>query len=83
VLVVTGATTARLTASMSSKETKAYAAAGTVAQETFSTFRTVAAFNGEARAKASYSAALGDSLRLGIRQKTVTGLGTGTGAQHG
>lgn len=77
VLAVSGAVTASLLTSMSSQETKAYAKAGSVANEIFSTFRTVAAFNGEARAQRAYAGALGDTLRLGIRQKAVSGLGTG------
>ena len=69
--------TAYLLTSMSVREQKSYGHAGSVAQEVFSTLRTVAAFNGEERAKAAYSAALADSLRLGVYQKVLSGVGSG------
>ena len=73
-----GAVTARWVAASTSRESVAYSAAGSVTQEVFSAIRTVAAFTGEPAAQRRYAAALEPSLRTGIVQKTVSGIGSGT-----
>ena len=73
-----GAVTARWVAASTSRESVAYSAAGSVTQEVFSAIRTVAAFTGEPAARRRYAAALEPSLRTGIVQKTVSGIGSGT-----
>ena len=73
-----GAVTARKVAASTSRESVAYSAAGSITQEVFSAIRTVAAFTGEPAARKRYAAALESSLRTGIAQKVVSGIGSGT-----
>jgi ABC-type multidrug transport system fused ATPase/permease subunit len=75
-----GALTARWVAASASREAAAYGAAGSLAQEVFGAIRTVAAFTGEPAALRHYAAALEATLRMGITQKVVAGVGMGTSA---
>jgi ABC-type multidrug transport system fused ATPase/permease subunit len=75
-----GALTARWVAASASREATAYGAAGSFAQEVFGAIRTVAAFTGEPAALRHYAAALEATLRMGITQKVVAGVGMGTSA---
>jgi ATP-binding cassette subfamily B (MDR/TAP) protein 1 len=79
-MVAAGATTARWVASSATREAAAYAACGSLAQEVFSAIRTVAAFTGEPAALRRYGAALEATLRMGIMQKVVAGIGMGASA---
>jgi ATP-binding cassette subfamily B (MDR/TAP) protein 1 len=73
-----GAATSRWVAASTSRESVAYSAAGSITQEVFSAIRTVAAFTGEPAARRRYAAALESTLRTGIVQKAVSGVGSGT-----
>ena len=73
-----GAATSRWVAASTSRESVAYSAAGSVTQEVFTAIRTVAAFTSEPAAQRRYAAALESSLRTGIVQKVVSGIGSGT-----
>lgn len=64
-------------ANKNAKESKLYSEASAVSHEVFSSMRTVAAFNGEERARRAYAAAIADCMRLGVQQKVVSGFGLG------
>ena len=80
-LVMAGALTARWVAASTTREAAAYAVCGSLAQEVFGAVRTVAAFTAEPATLRRYSEALESTLRMGIMQKTVAGVGMGTSAR--
>lgn len=82
-LAATGGFSTKLMATRNAKEAKMYSQASAISHETFSAMRTVAAFNGEERAKRTYTQAIADCMRLGIQQKTISGVGLGLSAPSG
>ncbi|CAH1798731.1 unnamed protein product [Owenia fusiformis] len=77
-LLVVGATImSKLAADFTSKELKAYARAGSVAEEVLGSIRTVMAFGGEQKESVRYSRNLTDARDTGIKKGLTTGLGMG------
>ncbi|KAI9344522.1 P-loop containing nucleoside triphosphate hydrolase protein, partial [Zopfochytrium polystomum] len=52
-----------------------YSLAGNVAEETFSSVRTVTAFNGQNKQANKYAARIGDARKAGVKKALVTGIG--------
>ncbi|GFO46406.1 multidrug resistance protein 1 [Plakobranchus ocellatus] len=63
--------------SMTTLERKAYAQAGNVAEEVFSSIRTVQAFNGQEKEALRYEKSLTDAKKYGIKKSMASGLGQG------
>nr|UOU03319.1 ATP-binding cassette subfamily B1-1 [Brachionus rubens] len=59
---------------LTSNELKSYAKAGAVAEEVFSSIRTVFAFNGAQKEHKRYESKLDDAKRFGIKKATINGL---------
>ncbi|GBG73751.1 hypothetical protein CBR_g17091 [Chara braunii] len=76
-LAVAGGTYAYLLQGLTSKSQQAYAGAGQIAVQSISSVRTVYSFAGEDKAIRSYSKALEETLRLGVRGGITKGLGMG------
>ncbi|CAF2118380.1 unnamed protein product, partial [Rotaria magnacalcarata] len=74
VLVVSAAILTRITATMTSQELKAYAKAGAIAEEVFSSIRTVFAFNGAAYESTRYEKHLRSAKISGIRKGGLNGV---------
>ncbi|KAK3779552.1 hypothetical protein RRG08_045298 [Elysia crispata] len=62
---------------MTTLERKAYAQAGNVAKEVFSSIRTVQAFNGQEKEAVRYEKSLFDAKKYGIKKSMASGLGQG------
>ena len=67
----------QVTAMFTSKEQKAYAGAGAVAEEVLSSIRTVLAFSGEKKEVERYTQKLKSATRLGARKGFFMGTLTG------
>ncbi|XP_076438744.1 ATP-dependent translocase ABCB1-like [Babylonia areolata] len=76
-LVVSAALFGKLAASMTTKEMAAYAKAGAVAEEVFSSIRTVVAFGGQEKEAQRYKNNLGEAKAFGIRKGFTAGLSVG------
>ncbi|XP_076435076.1 ATP-dependent translocase ABCB1-like isoform X2 [Babylonia areolata] len=76
-LVVSAALFGKLAASMTTKELAAYAKAGAVAEEVFSSIRTVVAFGGQEKEAQRYKNNLGEAKTFGVRKGFTTGLSMG------
>ena len=57
-----------------SREQSAYARAGAIAEEVFSSIRTVMAFGGEQKEVQRYGRELGAALKVGIKRGAASGL---------
>ncbi|GFH13376.1 uncharacterized protein HaLaN_09250, partial [Haematococcus lacustris] len=77
-LAAAGAVLAKVTAVMSSRTSKAYTDASSLAQQALSQVRTVAAYNGEERTVSSYEKALEMPTNVGIQQSMYTGMALGS-----
>ena len=64
----------QLVTRFTSKEQTAYARAGAVAEEVFSSIRTVVAFGGEQKEVQRYGGELGAARRVGIMRGIATGI---------
>ncbi|CAN2389827.1 Multidrug resistance protein, partial [Pristimantis euphronides] len=67
----------KLVASLTTKEIKAYAKAGAVAEEIFTSIRTVAAFNGQQKAMDKYDTNLIDAKNFGIKKSITSNMPIG------
>ncbi|XP_076438765.1 ATP-dependent translocase ABCB1-like [Babylonia areolata] len=76
-LVVSAAFFSKLAASMTTKEMAAYAKAGAVAEEVFSSIRTVVAFGGQEKEAQRYKNNLGETKAYGIKKGFTAGLSLG------
>ncbi|CAM2704626.1 unnamed protein product [Rotaria socialis] len=74
ILVVSAAIFTRITATMTSQELKAYAKAGAIAEEVFSSIRTVFSFNGGAYESKRYEKHLRSAKISGIRKGGLNGI---------
>eukprot|EP01112_Ceratiomyxa_fruticulosa_P021647 TRINITY_DN7692_c0_g1_i1.p1 TRINITY_DN7692_c0_g1~~TRINITY_DN7692_c0_g1_i1.p1 ORF type:complete len:553 (-),score=113.01 TRINITY_DN7692_c0_g1_i1:118-1776(-) len=77
VLAICGGIMAKLLSEMTKKGQDAYAKAGAVAEECFSSIRTVVVFSGEDRETQRYTDSLQDAFRVGVRKGIINGLGLG------
>ncbi|CAF3666783.1 unnamed protein product [Adineta steineri] len=68
----------KLSNSLTILELKAYGHAGVVAEEVFSSIRTVLAYNGQSKEEQRYSKYLNDAEKSGIRNGIITGVILGT-----
>ncbi|XP_041365768.1 ATP-dependent translocase ABCB1-like isoform X2 [Gigantopelta aegis] len=76
-LIVSAGLMSRLAASMTSKELKAYAKAGAIAEEVLGAIRTVVAFGGQSKEIERYTENLKDAKSYGIKKGFSTGLSMG------
>lgn len=76
-LAIGGALMGRLISNMTSREQKAYAQAGAVAEETVSCIRTVIAFCGQQDEEERYAKELEGSMKEGIKKSIIQGAGMG------
>ncbi|CAB3983659.1 Multidrug resistance 1 [Paramuricea clavata] len=76
-LAVAGGALGMIATGYTTKELKAYSEAGSVAQEVFSSFRTVAAFGGEDKETQRYSSRLGKARKMGEKKGLANGLTMG------
>ncbi|XP_075068301.1 ATP-dependent translocase ABCB1-like isoform X2 [Mixophyes fleayi] len=76
-LGVSAAIWTKLVASFTSKELRAYAKAGAVAEEILTAIRTVIAFNGQQKAMDKYNANLIDARNVGIKKSITVNLSMG------
>ncbi|XP_076435094.1 ATP-dependent translocase ABCB1-like [Babylonia areolata] len=76
-LVVSAALFGKLAASMTTKEMAAYAKAGAVAEEVFSSIRTVVAFGGQEKEAQRYKNNLGEAKAFGVKKGFTAGLSMG------
>ena len=72
-LFVTSVLFAKLAEALSTNELKSYARAGAVAEEVFSSIRTVFAFNGVRKDHKRYEDRLDDAKKFGIKKAMVNG----------
>ncbi|XP_028400885.1 multidrug resistance protein 1-like isoform X2 [Dendronephthya gigantea] len=77
VIVISGGFLGWVITGFTTKELKAYSEAGSVAQEVFSSFRTVAAFGGEEKETERYTSRLGAARKMGEKKGLANGLGMG------
>ncbi|KJE91891.1 ATP-binding cassette sub-family B member 11 [Capsaspora owczarzaki ATCC 30864] len=73
-LIIAAAVIGKVVMSITIRGQQAYAEAGAVAEETFSSIRTVAALGGESREIARYHTRLQAALKSGLRQGSMRGL---------
>lgn len=66
--------TLQLITQFTAKEQSAYARAGAVAEEVFSSIRTVIAFGGEEKEAQRYGSELGAALRVGVTRGVANGI---------
>ncbi|CAK9182512.1 unnamed protein product [Ilex paraguariensis] len=78
VLIIPGIIYGRMIAALGKKILLSYGAAGSIAEQAFSSIRTVLSCGGEDQTKRSYSAALQGSLKLGIKQGLIKGYALGS-----
>ncbi|XP_063421437.1 ATP-dependent translocase ABCB1-like isoform X2 [Mytilus trossulus] len=76
-LAVTGFVMNKLVADMSSKESEAYAKAGAVAEEVFSSIRTVVSFGGQQKECQRYNSHLQNAKDVGIKKGYTNGFSVG------
>ncbi|KAM4705764.1 ATP-dependent translocase ABCB1-like [Rhinophrynus dorsalis] len=76
-LGVSAAIWTKLVASFTTKELRAYAKAGAVAEEILTAIRTVTAFNGQQKAMDKYDANLNDAKNVGIKKSVTTNISMG------
>eukprot|EP00897_Mesotaenium_endlicherianum_P004220 jgi/Mesen1/3826/ME000207S02835 len=78
VLMLSGKFQQAVLTGLASKGQEAYAEAGTIAEQTIGSIRTVHSFTGEARARRAYSRALRTSVAVGVRAGFARGAGVGS-----
>ena len=76
-LVGAGVVMSMSVSSSSTRGQSAYGRAGHIAEEVFSSIKTVASFGGESREIARYDQALNDAMIAGIRRSLIAGIGLG------
>ncbi|XP_052095836.1 ATP-dependent translocase ABCB1-like isoform X5 [Mytilus californianus] len=76
-LAITGFVMNKLVADMSSKESEAYAKAGAIAEEVFSSIRTVVSFGGQKKECQRYNSHLQNAKDVGIRKGYTNGFSVG------
>uniref|UniRef100_A0A0K0DXY4 ABC-type xenobiotic transporter n=1 Tax=Strongyloides stercoralis TaxID=6248 RepID=A0A0K0DXY4_STRER len=76
-MVICGFFLAKLMATAAKREAEKYAIAGTIAEESLSSIRTVTAFNGQQRECKRYEVALFNAMKDGIKKGAVVGGGLG------
>ncbi|KAK6172116.1 hypothetical protein SNE40_018066 [Patella caerulea] len=76
-LVIAAGIMSKLAASLTSKELKAYAKAGSIAEEVLSSIRTVVAFGGQKTEVERYSDNLIDAKKFGIKKGMTNGVAMG------
>ncbi|XP_076438755.1 ATP-dependent translocase ABCB1-like [Babylonia areolata] len=76
-LIVSAALFGKLAASITTKEMAAYAKAGAVAEEVFSSIRTVVAFGGQEKEAQRYKNNLGEAKAFGVKKGFTAGLSMG------
>ncbi|KAK7508463.1 hypothetical protein BaRGS_00000029 [Batillaria attramentaria] len=76
-LVISAGLFGKLAASMTTKELQAYAKAGAVAEEVFSSIRTVVAFGGQDKEAERYYDNLGEARSFGVKKGFSNGLSMG------
>ncbi|CEF61347.1 LP14331p [Strongyloides ratti] len=76
-MVICGFFLAKLMATAAKREAEKYAIAGTIAEESLSSIRTVTAFNGQQRECKRYELALLNAMKDGIKKGAVVGGGLG------
>lgn len=76
-MIITTAITGVIISRLTSQEQTAYAKAGSVAEEVFSSIRTVVAFGGENRELERFKSFLGDSMKAGVRKGLHSGVAFG------
>ncbi|XP_073437558.1 ATP-dependent translocase ABCB1-like isoform X5 [Dendrobates tinctorius] len=76
-LGLSGALWSKISASYITKEIKAYAKAGAVAEEVLTAIRTVVAFNGQEKASEKYNANLITAKSFGIKRQTSMNMAVG------
>uniref|UniRef100_A0A0N5C259 ABC-type xenobiotic transporter n=1 Tax=Strongyloides papillosus TaxID=174720 RepID=A0A0N5C259_STREA len=76
-MVICGFFLAKLMATAAQREAEKYAIAGTIAEESLSSIRTVTAFNGQQREYKRYETALLNAMKDGIKKGAVVGVGLG------
>ena len=77
-LIITGIIYGKMLAEMGKKIIVSYGGAGSIAEQAFSSIRTVYSCGGENETKRSYSEALEKSLDLGIKQGHIKGYAIGS-----
>ncbi|KAK9084446.1 hypothetical protein Scep_030917 [Stephania cephalantha] len=77
-LVMAGAAMAIAITKMASRGQTAYSEAGSIAEETISSIRTVASFTGEKEAIAKYNRSLAKAYKYGVQEGLASGLGLGS-----
>ncbi|GFS46528.1 ATP-dependent translocase ABCB1 [Nephila pilipes] len=77
VMTVAMALISRAQTALSYEESEAYGAAGAIAEESFSSIRTVVAFGGEMKEIQRYEKCLAPARRKGIKRGLLTSLGIG------
>ncbi|KAL3537332.1 hypothetical protein ACH5RR_000698 [Cinchona calisaya] len=78
VLMIPGVVYGKLLASLAEKIQEAYAVAGGIAEQAFSSIRTVYSYVGEQQSIRRFSAALEPTLYLGIKQGLLKGMAIGS-----
>ncbi|GFO14578.1 multidrug resistance protein 1 [Plakobranchus ocellatus] len=76
-LILSFATMGVVFTNMAAQERQAYARAGSVAEEVFSSIRTVQAFNGQEKESERYLKTLSDAKDYGIKKSMASGFGMG------
>ncbi|KAK9147148.1 hypothetical protein Sjap_007051 [Stephania japonica] len=77
-LVMAGAAMAIAITKMASRGQTAYSEAGSIAEETISSIKTVASFTGEKEAIARYNKSLAIAYKYGVQEGLASGLGLGS-----
>lgn len=77
VIIATTAVVAKVQASLTTQELKAYSIAGVVAEEVLAAIRTVVAFGGEKIEIDRYSVRLEPAQKMGIKKGVFSGVGSG------
>lgn len=77
VIIVSTALVAKMQSSLTAKELKSYSTASQIAEEVFSSIRTVVAFGGQAKESARYDEKLEPAERTGTLKGMYSGMGGG------
>ena len=77
-LIIPGLMYGRILMSLARKIREEYNKAGAIIEQAISSIRTVYSFAGETKTMAAFSAALEDSVRLGLRQGLMKGIAIGS-----
>ncbi|CAB3251562.1 unnamed protein product [Arctia plantaginis] len=77
IIIATTAVVAKVQASLTTKELKAYSIAGVIAEEVLSSIRTVVAFGGEKKEIDRYEVRLDPAKKTGTKKGIFSGVGSG------